>query len=275
MALSDPFHSVKAEVTSSVGAAETLVARWQELEGDKRSKGERERLLQQLEDLLLGVNADLDDLNQTISVVERQRSRFRIDDAELQSRRAFVKSMQGLVDSLCRQVDLNPRALGEAQAGTASADTTGDSPPSSKREAEREQEGLLAGSASKEAGVGKRNKGAAEAHARMVGDGMQQQQLQIEQQDEMLDGLGDVVGRLKKQGEAMNDELKTQGSMLEQVVLPCLLASVRLHVDLKLPPCRSNRTRLCSIWQARFVLLPTTYCSYLSLATKWTRRSSR
>mmetsp|Transcript_27973 Transcript_27973/g.63291 ORF Transcript_27973/g.63291 Transcript_27973/m.63291 type:complete len:264 (-) Transcript_27973:550-1341(-) len=211
-ALSDPFHAVKAEVTSSVGAAETLVTRWQQLEGDKKAKDERARLRQQLGDLLLNVNADLDDLNETITVVERQRSRFRIDDAELRSRKTFVSSMRGLVESLFRQVDLSPE---QAESGAKSSGALDSSPPSSvKGDAEREKEGLLGGGGSKAAGGGGRKD---EARDRMLDDVQQQQQLQIAQQDDLLDGLGDVVGRLKVQGEAMHEELEAQGSMLEQL----------------------------------------------------------
>ncbi|KAL1498869.1 hypothetical protein AB1Y20_013393 [Prymnesium parvum] len=143
MALSDPFYAVKAEVLENAAAAESLAARWQQLERKPRAAEERARLVQQLGDLLLGVSADLHELDGTIELVEKQRARFRIDDAELQARREFVAAMRRRVTAAYQAVEVH----------------TGE-------------------------------------------------------QNELLDGLSLVVGRLKEQGQQMNQELESQKTML-------------------------------------------------------------
>lgn len=215
MVLSDPFHAVKAEVTQNAAAAEALAARWQELEGNKRASDERNRLRQQLSDILLSVTADLKDLEETINVVEKQRSRFRIDDEELTSRRGFIKSMKVLADSIYRSVDLSPPSASERSesvegGGSRAANDGGsalpdDSPPGSVRE-DTERVGLLGGRG------GAKGKGTNVKPTRnsAIEDAQQLQQIQIEQQDDLLDGLSSVVGRLKEQGHQINQEVRHQ-----------------------------------------------------------------
>ena len=45
--------------------------------------------------------------------------------------------------------------------------------------------------------------------ASMMEGAQQMQQMQMEQQDDLLEGLSSVVGRLKEQGNAMNQEVRT------------------------------------------------------------------
>ena len=220
MALSDPFHAVKAEVTQNAGAAEALAARWQQLEGDKRAGDERSRLRQQLSDLLLGVSADLEDLEETIAVVEKSRSRFRIDDEELDSRRAFIRSMRALVDSIYRSVDLTPAVGaggggGGGGGGGVAVSVADDSPPSSRGDTERV--GLLGGGSS---GKPKVSGGMAQAKSSMMEGAQQMQQMQMEQQDDLLEGLSSVVGRLKEQGNQMNREVRVAGFTCPRLPTP-------------------------------------------------------
>lgn len=224
--------------------------------------------MQQLSDLLLGVSADLDDLEETIIVVEKQRNRFRIDDAELESRRGFIRSMRTLVDSVYRSVDLTPaqRAASDCGCGSVRSGAEGgkhipsiasvadDSPPNTSR-GDMERVGLLGGG---NLSVGEANGTSAHEKSSIVEGAQQMQQIQITQQNDLLEGLSSVVGRLNQVGKEMKHELDTQDAMLGSLgdqVQGAGAAMVKLKGKMAEMAKSKDRGKYCAILVLSVILM--------------------
>eukprot|EP00064_Thunnus_orientalis_P017281 superscaffoldBa00003630_g17361 len=105
MSIEDPFFVVKGEVQKALSRARGLYDRWEELlqDGTQVSRDELDWSANELRNCLRAIDWDLEDLSETISIVESNPGKFRLGDNELQERRDFVertrKSVQALMAS--------------------------------------------------------------------------------------------------------------------------------------------------------------------------------
>ena len=79
----DPWHVVKNEISTTLAEVERLHAAASGLSGPSARPH-----LEKLESCLTAAELDLQDLEETISIVEAERARFPIADVELETRRA-------------------------------------------------------------------------------------------------------------------------------------------------------------------------------------------
>lgn len=87
----DPFLVVKDEVEASLKQANTLFSRWQQLLQDPASNPDDfEWTTNELKTNIKSIEWDLEDLQETISVVEASPTGFKITPAEIQSRKKFI-----------------------------------------------------------------------------------------------------------------------------------------------------------------------------------------
>ncbi|KAF6200934.1 hypothetical protein GE061_005381 [Apolygus lucorum] len=94
MTFEDPFFVVKEEVAKALNKTRGLFRRWLELQEDIRSnisKDELEWTTTELRNALRSIEWDLEDLDDTIGIVEKNPSKFKIDNKELTSRRNFIE----------------------------------------------------------------------------------------------------------------------------------------------------------------------------------------
>eukprot|EP00026_Physarum_polycephalum_P014254 Phypoly_transcript_14747.p1 GENE.Phypoly_transcript_14747~~Phypoly_transcript_14747.p1 ORF type:complete len:229 (+),score=29.74 Phypoly_transcript_14747:86-772(+) len=96
--LQDPFYVVKDEVQQSVGGITALYDRWHELiKTPQTTMAHVDELKWTTNQLRTGINSierDILDLEETIGIVENNRQKFRLDQAELDSRKKFISEIK-------------------------------------------------------------------------------------------------------------------------------------------------------------------------------------
>ncbi|XP_054276023.1 syntaxin-6-like [Macrosteles quadrilineatus] len=94
MTFEDPFFVVKEEVSKALNKTRGLYRRWLELQEDIVSnitKEELEWTTTELRNALRSIEWDLEDLEDTIGIVEKNPTKFKIDNKELTSRKNFIE----------------------------------------------------------------------------------------------------------------------------------------------------------------------------------------
>ncbi|XP_055364648.1 syntaxin-6 isoform X2 [Betta splendens] len=104
--MEDPFFVVKGEVQKAVNAAQSLHHRWCELlqEGAGASKEELDWTTNELRNSLRSIEWDLEDLDETISIVESNPKKFNLDTAELSKRKEFITKTRQSVKEMKEQM---------------------------------------------------------------------------------------------------------------------------------------------------------------------------
>ncbi|XP_054865996.1 syntaxin-10 isoform X1 [Amphiprion ocellaris] len=193
MSIEDPFFVVKGEVQKALSRARGLFDRWEELlqDGTQVSRDELDWSANELRNCLRAIDWDLEDLSETISIVESNPGKFRLGDNELQERRDFVertrKSVQEMKDQL--------------------------SSPSAVAQAEKKNRQALLASTGQDRSTG------LEAHlvsanSRYIQEQQEQQQLIMQEQDEQLELVSGSIRVLKDMSGRIGDELDEQAVML-------------------------------------------------------------
>ncbi|XP_068460346.1 syntaxin-10-like [Clinocottus analis] len=193
MSTEDPFFVVKGEVQKALSRARALFDRWEELlqEGTQVSRDELDWSANELRNCLRAIDWDLEDLSETISIVESNPGKFRLGEEELRERRSFVERTRHSVQEMKDQL----------------------SSPSSVAQAEKKnREALLAPS-------GPDRSTGLEAHlvssnSRYLQDQQEQQQLIVQEQDEQLELVSGSIRVLKDMSGRIGDELDEQAVML-------------------------------------------------------------
>jgi len=188
---SDPFVEVKTDVIASLGVVEDLQAALRR----RHEPVAQKRLVSELSQ----VAADLDAMEGAVQQIELNRAKFKVDDAELESRRTFIRTSRAVVSAAQDEVAQHQGNGGACSDGLCAG----------KGDAERES--LLGGSCLP---AGRRQEAADAQSSALLGEARQQQQLEIAQQDEVLDTLHGAVGRLKNMSGAMNEELAQQNQIM-------------------------------------------------------------
>jgi len=92
--LQDPFYVVKEELVEELQAVSEMYDKWKDLlENSNTSTNEDFKYINgELKTLIQGIEDDLKALEETISVVETDKIRFRIEESEIVNRKSFVVS---------------------------------------------------------------------------------------------------------------------------------------------------------------------------------------
>ncbi|XP_072016564.1 syntaxin-6-like [Amphiura filiformis] len=199
MSLEDPFFVVKEEVEKAVNTSEGLYTRWCELLEDANnvSKEEYDWTTNELRNSLRSIEWDLEDLEETISIVEANPKKFKIDGSELVTRKQFVTDTKQKVN--------------EMKAHMASPNTK-------NREEKKTRTSLLSNGPSRSSNKYTRlDQEIEESNQRYIDDSRQQQQLIMEAQDDELERVSGSVGVLKHMGQSIGGELDEQAVMLDDL----------------------------------------------------------
>ncbi|XP_029074892.1 syntaxin-10 isoform X2 [Monodon monoceros] len=102
MSLEDPFFVVRGEVQKAVNTARGLYQRWCELlhEGAAVGREELDWTTNELRNGLRSIEWDLEDLEETIGIVEANPGKFKLPAGDLQERKVFVERMREAVQML-------------------------------------------------------------------------------------------------------------------------------------------------------------------------------
>ena len=92
MTQNDPFIMVRDAVSKSLIETEDIFNRWKDIHSKPYlgSVQELGQLTKQLRERLKGVEWDLEDLDETVKVVESNPERYRVETEELNRRKGFI-----------------------------------------------------------------------------------------------------------------------------------------------------------------------------------------
>ncbi|XP_041862032.1 syntaxin-6 [Melanotaenia boesemani] len=202
MSMEDPFFVVKGEVQKAVNAARSLHQRWSELlqERGGASKEEIDWTTNELRNSLRSIEWDLEDLDETISIVESNPKKFNLDAAELSKRKLFITNTRTTVKEMKEQM----------------------SSPTAASVNRKNRQALLGERGSQgpiwQPGPDKYNRldhQLQNANSQFIDEQQVQQQLIAEQQDEQLELVSGTIGVLKNMSERIGMELDEQAVMLD------------------------------------------------------------
>lgn len=96
------FYSFFREVQKAVNNVESLYRRWQDLLDNPRTVGKDEYnwTTNELRNNLRSIEWDLEDLDETIGIVEANPRKFNIDITEVDHRKQFIKQTRDNVNSI-------------------------------------------------------------------------------------------------------------------------------------------------------------------------------
>jgi len=249
----DPFYTVKEKVT---GSASRVNNDLEQLNSLPAASNDAQAAVVSLKTNLQQMTVDVNDLAQTINIVESNRTKFAaIDDSELNSRKKFVVEMRGKIaqfnDRLNQHANQNSQSNrsqgksgGKTEKDTPTAAAVGSQPPSANA---RKQligdvnSGRFAGAIAAE------NKRSTEA---VVSNAATQSQLLIDQQDDVLVEMGDALNRLQNIATDINKEMKVQERVMDEAEGEMDEAKNRLDWALKKMDKilkTSDKGRLCCI----------------------------
>nr|XP_034302979.1 LOW QUALITY PROTEIN: syntaxin-6-like [Crassostrea gigas] len=197
MSIEDPFFVVKEEVQKAIQTSQNLHDRWSELVSNPKSvsKEELEWTTSELRNSLRSIEWDLEDLEETVGIVEKNPKKFKIDQNELQERRAFIDRSKATVRRM--KDDLaSPQAKGKDDGDVRQALLHGQNKQYDKyTRLDQEME---------------------RSNQRYLDDTGQQQQMIIRSQDDQLDMIGSSVGVLKNMSHQIGNELEEQNLILDE-----------------------------------------------------------
>uniref|UniRef100_A0A8C5RAA9 Syntaxin 6 n=1 Tax=Leptobrachium leishanense TaxID=445787 RepID=A0A8C5RAA9_9ANUR len=242
MSMEDPFFVVKGEVQKAVNTAQGLFQRWTDLLQDP-STATREELdwtTNELRNNLRSIEWDLEDLDETISIVESNPRKFSLDPAEMRQRKAFINETRQCVKAMKDQMT-NPsvQALAEKKSRQA---LLGEGSKQQAWNPEREKyKGL--------------DNDLQTANSQYIESQGAQQQLIMEQQDEDLELVSGSIGVLKNMSQRIGNELDEQAVMLDDFSHELDTAQSRMDNVLKKLAKVSHMTSDRRQWCAIIVLL--------------------
>ncbi|XP_045694401.1 syntaxin-6 [Phyllostomus hastatus] len=202
MSMEDPFFVVKGEVQKAVNTAQGLFQRWTELLQDP-SAATREEIdwtTNELRNNLRSIEWDLEDLDETISIVEANPRKFNLDATELSIRKSFITSTRQVVRDMKDQMSASSvQALAERKNRQALLGDSG-------------SQNWSTGAPDK---YGRLDRELQLANSHFIEEQQAQQQLIVEQQDEQLELVSGSIGVLKNMSQRIGGELEEQAVMLD------------------------------------------------------------
>ncbi|KAG8441448.1 hypothetical protein GDO86_006985 [Hymenochirus boettgeri] len=197
MSVEDPFSVVRGEVQKALNTSRGLYQRWCELlqESHVTNAEEFDWTTNELRNSLRSIEWDLEDLEETISIVESNPRKFKISGAELSERRNFVEQTRNSVKEM-RDHIASPRALAVTERKNREVLLGSTQQPNSDRFSRLDDE-IISG------------------NSRYVEEQQAQQQLILEDQDAELELVSGSIRVLKNMSSRIGDELDEQAVMLD------------------------------------------------------------
>ncbi|XP_076320832.1 syntaxin-6-like [Tachypleus tridentatus] len=194
MSLEDPFFVVKDEVIKAVSKTKGLYQRWCELQEDPNivSKEEVEWTTNELRNGLRSIEWDLEDLEETVGIVEKNPKKFKIDETEINKRKIFITQTREEIKMMSNKVMDN------------------------KSKEKKLRQGLLS-SGNSNVKYTRLENPAENLSQRFIDENHLQQQMVIQNQDEELDRIQESTGTLKTMSRQIGSELDEQAVMLEDL----------------------------------------------------------
>ncbi|XP_051977272.1 syntaxin-6-like [Xyrauchen texanus] len=203
MSMEDPFFVVKGEVQKAVNNAQALHQRWMELlqEPGGASKEEVDWTTNELRNSLRSIEWDLEDLDETISIVEANPKKFNLDLMELAKRKAFITGTRQTVKDM-KELMASPMSISVSERKNRQTLIEGGGSRGPIQQPSGDKYTRL-------------DRELQSANSQFIGEQQTQQQLIAEQQDEQLELVSGTIGVLKNMSERIGQELDEQAVMLD------------------------------------------------------------
>jgi len=214
MSLEDPFFVVKDEVLKALTKTRGLYERWRGGEEGRefRTAEEQEWAATELKNSLRSIEWDLEDLEDTVQIVEKNPTKFRIDGAELAVRKGFIETTRDEVrqmkERISKPTEKNDR-LSAPQPSTQAQHSGGGATKYSRLASEADS-----------------------PHREFI-VGMEQQEQIIRRQDETLEIMTDSVGNIRSMSQHVANELDEQAVMLDEFGAEIEHADSKLDATMK------------------------------------------
>eukprot|EP00466_Bigelowiella_natans_P016591 jgi/Bigna1/87364/estExt_fgenesh1_pg.C_190171 len=232
-ARADPFPIVKEKVQTAVRQLEGDMMTWKDLlkRTNTYTNQQFQRTHKSVKKQLRSLNSNLKALSQTVKAVESQRARFEnIDDYELTQRRNFVSETTVVVDTYQKLISdpatKKKRADDQRKVEDLRAEPTGGPSYSSKSQPLARQ--------------------------------MQEQEDLEEQQDEVLDDMQTVLGRLGVAADNIELELGEHKELLQELDKEIETAQGRMGVAMKKLQKllgTSSNSKICCLFMMFFMVI--------------------
>ncbi|XP_069990379.1 syntaxin-6 isoform X4 [Penaeus vannamei] len=203
MTLEDPFFVVKDEVCKALNKTRGLYQRWGELQEEGAvvtSKEELDWTNTELRNALRSIEWDLEDLEETIGIVEKNPRKFKIDGGELTARRTFIEHTKDEVKSMKDRLNLTKK----------DRDVTARQPIDDNSPLKMPQV-VTHGSTRYSRLVNE----ADSPNSEFIERTLAQQQMIMHQQDDQLDQIASSMGTLKNMSRQIGQEVDEQAVMLD------------------------------------------------------------
>ncbi|KDR80137.1 hypothetical protein GALMADRAFT_242387 [Galerina marginata CBS 339.88] len=192
----DPYHAVQQEIQNSLQTAAQLRSSFQRIRSMARSDSEELMWARnELKATLAALEADLEDLEESVKIVESTDARmFGLDDAEVQKRRRYVGHVRKEIENMRASVSSSAPAtssqhLQPTGSGTplpANSPRAGPGSPFSERYGDDHQAAWA----------------------------MEEQQMMIREQDHTMDSIAGTLNTIAQQASLMGQEIGEHTEML-------------------------------------------------------------
>ncbi|XP_042229795.1 syntaxin-6-like isoform X4 [Homarus americanus] len=203
MTLEDPFFVVKDEVCKALNKTRGLYQRWGELQEEGAivtSKEELDWTNTELRNALRSIEWDLEDLEETIGIVEKNPRKFKIDSGELAARRTFIEHTKEEVKSMKERLNLTKK----------DRDVTARQPVDDNSPLKMPQ--VVTHGATRYSRLVNE---ADSPNGEFIERTLVQQQMIMNQQDGQLDQIASSMGTLKNMSRQIGQEVDEQAVMLD------------------------------------------------------------
>ncbi|GAM24091.1 hypothetical protein SAMD00019534_072660 [Acytostelium subglobosum LB1] len=200
--MQDPYYYGQSKIQSSIVGLTSLHERWRKLLHDTNTfRNEEFRWCQQeLKKVLKDIDDDIKDLYDSIIVVEKFPDRFRLSQAEIETRKRFIRDSKATVDGVVNDMT-SPEVAGKIEQDKRAELLFSEKKQNMQRE-------------SKYSGI---QRAVEEDNNEFLRGNVRIQEDMIREQDAGLEQLGERVGILGEMGKTMSSELKSQGSILDRL----------------------------------------------------------
>lgn len=208
------YFSSRNEVCKALNKTRGLYQRWGELQQQEEggvvvvaaSKEELDWTNTELRNALRSIEWDLEDLEETIGIVEKNPRKFKIDGGELSSRRTFIEHTKEEVKSMKERLNLTKKDRDVTARQVPDKDTpVDDSSPLKMPQV------VTHGATRYSRLVNEADSPSNEFVERTVA----QQQMIMSQQDDQLDQIASSMGTLKNMSRQIGQEVDEQAVMLD------------------------------------------------------------
>lgn len=209
--MEDPFFVVRDEVEKSLAHLQELYSALKKLQSSGTQKDQLKWTADEIKTSVKTIEWDIQDLEETIRIAERNPQKFKLDASELQRRRAFVERSKQTIQEILR-------AASSVTAPTA----TNTSPSGSKSYA------AAAAGAGASSQYNNYDNDQDDYRDSVIRDEGQHQMKIMDQQDTKMDAILGTVSNMKNIAITMGNELDDQAVLLDRLDNKADQASTRL-----------------------------------------------